>query len=335
MFSSSADGLLGSGMRVLAVAEYRGLSILNDLYKWEQRVGPYDIHCCTERQFVLLLEFCVFLAVGVILWRSRLIFPFKLFGTMLHELSHALAACLCCAQVDGIELHSDQSGTCHWSAPRHRHDCINEAVVPAGYLGSVVWAGGILICCAHSQSAQCCALVILLVTILVLLYAIFGKVNRKDPVLPTLCVGIILLVSAVLYICWYTQWPHRYLMLEQVLLMLAAMSTLDATYSLLDDCILRVLPGSDSVRYADMRVGRTMCIRNPQVVGTVWFLIGIMAILGCVLVLLWNTYDPRDPERVTSIYGLSLYAKKVTSISTAVLAFSIVYRWQFSSKAWY
>jgi len=211
---------------------------------------------------------------------------------------------------------------------------VQNAVVPAGYLGSVVWAGGILICCTHEKQALGCTAVLVLLTVIVLLYALFGKVNRKDNVLKILCVGIIFVLSGLLLLCCKSEWDHRYYLLTQVLLLIAATSTLDATKSLLDDCVFRILPGSDSVLYADMKVGRTVCLQNPQIVGVVWFVIAWTTLLLCLWIALWTTYDPKEREmNVTD--GFSTYSKNTLSISVATLVLSLCYRYYCSDKKWY
>jgi len=306
-------------------------SSLNSLL---HKIDAYGVHCCTERQSLLLVNYGLYVAVGITLWKSRLLTPFKLFGTMLHELSHAFAALLCCARVDGIELHSDQSGTCHWSVPTTRLGCVQNAVVPAGYLGSVLWAGGILICCTHDKQALRCTAVLVLLTFIVLLYSLFGKVNRRDNVLKILCVGIIFALSGLLALCCYSEWSHRYYLLTQVLLLIAATCTLDATKSLLDDCVFRTLPGSDSVLYADMKVGRTVCCQNPQIVGVVWFVIAWATLLLCLWIALWTTYDPKEREIMVSD-GFSSYSKKTLSASVGLLVISLCYRRFCSQEKWY
>ena len=61
-----------------------------------------------DLRFAGLLAACVLGAV--LLWWSPVLLPFRLFVTMIHELSHALAAVLTGGEVQGIVIRLDGSG---------------------------------------------------------------------------------------------------------------------------------------------------------------------------------------------------------------------------------
>lgn len=71
-------------------------------------------------------------------WLNWFVYPFRLFGTFVHELSHGFAAILTGGDFRRFEVHPDLSGVA-WSAGG-----IRVLVASAGYIGSAV-AGGIII----------------------------------------------------------------------------------------------------------------------------------------------------------------------------------------------
>jgi hypothetical protein len=88
-------------------------------------------------RFVGLLAACV---VGaVLLWWSPVLLPFRLFVTMVHELSHALAAVLTGGEVQGIVIRLDGSGV---TLLRGGSLLI---VASAGYVGSSLFGALLLI----------------------------------------------------------------------------------------------------------------------------------------------------------------------------------------------
>lgn len=79
------------------------------------------------------------------LWNTPVLFPFKIFVVLLHELSHGLAAVLTGGRIVSIELSADQGGLCTtqggWTF----------IVLSAGYLGSMLWGGLILLAAARTK----------------------------------------------------------------------------------------------------------------------------------------------------------------------------------------
>eukprot|EP00928_Gymnodinium_smaydae_P083597 TRINITY_DN66835_c0_g1_i1.p1 TRINITY_DN66835_c0_g1~~TRINITY_DN66835_c0_g1_i1.p1 ORF type:complete len:306 (-),score=21.75 TRINITY_DN66835_c0_g1_i1:103-1020(-) len=258
--------------------------------------------CCTERQVIFFLQFSLFFITGLVLWKSRIILPLKLFGTLAHELSHAAAAFMCCAKVTGIEVHADKSGLCRWSSDEERLTRIQHFVLPAGYTGSVIWGGLILMCCANNLSAEICAICLILLSVVALLFNWFGKVEVKDRTLTYVCIGLIVLLTLVLCLCWLTAWTHRYIILESVLLMISAVNTLDATYTLLDQCVFRYIDGSDAVRFAELWCGKSFCLGRSKIVGMYWFFVSIVTIIGCAFLSLLLVYSPQDQWISNSVF---------------------------------
>jgi hypothetical protein len=83
---------------------------------------------------------------------------------ILHEFSHGLAAILTGGQVNRIEINANQGGVCYYSGGFH------FLIISAGYLGSIVWGGIILLIASRTNKdrilAQVVATILLLVTLL-------------------------------------------------------------------------------------------------------------------------------------------------------------------------
>merc|ERR1712183_1156632 len=114
-------------------------------------------------------------------------------------------AWLTCGKVHGIEVHADQGGLTHWSTKQSRMTCAQHFVLPAGYLGSALWGGVILVCCAQPQATRAAAFIIIVALFIALCYSLCGKTeDGRDWVLPTLCVVMMALLAGLLYLCYFT-----------------------------------------------------------------------------------------------------------------------------------
>ena len=91
------------------------------------------------RHWVGLLALAIALIVlWQVPWLSWLVYPFRLFGTFVHELSHGLAALATGGHFQRFSVQPDLSGLA-WSAGG-----VRMIVTSAGYIGSAIF-GGILI----------------------------------------------------------------------------------------------------------------------------------------------------------------------------------------------
>lgn len=95
------------------------------------------------------------LALGIIsmlLWRlpgfEWLLYPFRLFNTFVHELSHGIAAVATGGSFRRFMVHADLTGTA-WSAGG-----IRWIVSSAGYIGSALFGGLLTILSARGVSAR-------------------------------------------------------------------------------------------------------------------------------------------------------------------------------------
>ncbi len=78
-------------------------------------------------------------------WNTWLIFPLKILVVFFHELSHALAALITGGAVDHVEIVAAQGGVCLTLGGNR------FLILSAGYLGSLVWGGIILLLAARTQ----------------------------------------------------------------------------------------------------------------------------------------------------------------------------------------
>jgi len=257
-------------------------------------VGAQDGFCCSEPQLMLLGNYALYLITCILLWRSWLLRPLKLFTVFLHELGHALAVWATCGKVHGIEVNADSGGVTHWSHKANRIQCVSHLVLPAGYLGSAAWGGVILVCCARPATTHMIAAVLIIFLTIALGYSLLGKSERRgDWTLPSLCIGMLIVLVGMLGMSYSTGWPVWDLVLTKTLLLVGTMNTLFATYDIWDDCIRRSSENSDSFRYAELLglPGAT-----GRCVGIAWFFASFwLAALALLLAL--RAAPPGPPVR--------------------------------------
>ena len=98
------------------------------------------------------------------LWGTPVVYPLKIFVVFLHELSHGLAAVLTGGRIVEITLSANQGGVCTTSGGW------TWVILPAGYLGSMLWGGLILVAAARTDRDQLISVligaVVLAVTVL-------------------------------------------------------------------------------------------------------------------------------------------------------------------------
>jgi hypothetical protein len=167
------------------------------------------------------------LAAAVAFWDTAALYPVKAFVVLLHELGHALAAVLTGGQVERIELSSDLGGVC-WSRGGWR-----LIVLPAGYLGSMLFGGLILLSAARSLSdrllAAALGLAVLALTI-VFVRSLFG-----------IAFGFLFGAALVASARWLPGAAN-----DLLLRFLGLASILYAAIDIKEDLISRTVPGSDA-----------------------------------------------------------------------------------------
>jgi len=93
----------------------------------------------------LIIYLGIFILV-LIFWKTPFVYPIKIFVVLLHELGHGLAAMLTGGKMVKIEISHLQGGAC-WSTGGWRW-----VVLPAGYLGSMLFGGIILLSAAKTKA---------------------------------------------------------------------------------------------------------------------------------------------------------------------------------------
>lgn len=91
------------------------------------------------------LSLLAIVAVVWLLWHTWLVFPLKMLVVFFHELSHGLAAILTGGHIAGIELLAQEGGLCRTLGGSR------FLILSAGYLGSLVWGGLIVLAAAKSR----------------------------------------------------------------------------------------------------------------------------------------------------------------------------------------
>ena len=196
------------------------------------------------------------LVVALVFWDY--LYPLKLFTVLLHETGHALAALVTGGSVDHIELDANLGGVC-WSSGGLR-----LLVLPAGYLGSMLFGGLILLAAARTRLDRAISVAI---GLLVFLVAILLVRNLFGLVVTTLT-GIALFAMGT-YLSEQTN--------DIVLKFIGLTSCMYAVFDIKDDLISRTVPGSDAVAMSKI-------IPLPPVVfGLLWAGIAIV----CSVWFLW------------------------------------------------
>jgi hypothetical protein len=142
----------------------------------------------TYDQTLFVVTLSCYIPTALLLWRSWVMKPFRLWTTFLHEFSHACAAWLCCHTVTGIEVHADEGGLTHWKG--RNVECAKHAVLPAGYLGSTLWGCLILLSANDPFFARAMALALCAALFVCLGYAVCGQGSDKDGRFPLIFLSV-------------------------------------------------------------------------------------------------------------------------------------------------
>ena len=168
-------------------------------------------------------------AALLVAWRlpyaDAVAYPFRLFATFVHELSHGLAAVATGGRFDRFLVHADLSGTA-WSAGG-----IRWIVASAGYVGSALAGNVLIVLAARRVSSRGLLVAIGLALALACLFFVRNAFG--------LATGLALAVALVL-----AGWRLGAGWRDAFLLVLAVQLVLDGFNSLLD---LVVLSGDASV----------------------------------------------------------------------------------------
>ncbi|MBT4667304.1 MAG: M50 family metallopeptidase, partial [Opitutae bacterium] len=195
-----------------------------------------------------------------VFWNTIIIYPLKILTVFFHELSHALAAIVTGGKVLEIVLVPEQGGHCLIAGGN------GFLVSSAGYLGSLIWGGIILVSAANSRRDK--QIMIALGAILIVVSFIWIR-----PFISFGFIFCIILGGAMIGVGKYL--PDK--VNDWVLRTVGLTSCLYATLDVKDDTIDRNLQESDAGRLAEIA-------GMPSLFwGYFWM---AMAILGTILFIL-------------------------------------------------
>ncbi|UCF19461.1 MAG: M50 family metallopeptidase [Gemmatimonadota bacterium] len=100
----------------------------------------------TKKRLAFLAGFAVYFVALWLLWNSPVIYPIKIFVVLLHEISHGLVAVATGGGIERIVITADQGGLCQCPGGSR------FLVLSAGYLGSLLW-GGLILLAARGRGA--------------------------------------------------------------------------------------------------------------------------------------------------------------------------------------
>ncbi len=112
---------------------------------------PHDAPAIRE-----LRTFGIALLVSLLLWNlpygAGVVYPFKLFATWLHELSHGLMMNVTGVGLGGVEIYRDSSGIAYTAV---RGSGFQTAIVSAaGYMGTSLWGALMLVATPTPRAAR-------------------------------------------------------------------------------------------------------------------------------------------------------------------------------------
>lgn len=218
--------------------------------------------------------------VLLVLWQipgvGLAVYPFRLFGTFVHEISHGLAALATGGDFHRFTVSPDLSGLA-WSAGGWRW-----VISSAGYIGSAVFGGLLILLAARGVASRVLLMVLgLALALLCLLFVrnLFG-------------IGTGLALAAAMFLAGYRLRPPWS---DMVLLVLALQLVLDGFNSLFT--LLR-LSAASTVQTDAMSMAQATGI--PAVVWTViWAAVSLAMLLLTLRLAYRRRTAPASPGRLT------------------------------------
>lgn len=207
--------------------------------------------------------------VALLLWRTPVVFPLKVFVVLLHEISHGVAAVLTGGAVERIELTSNEGGLCvtrgGW----------RFVILSAGYVGSLGWGALLLLLATRSRSDR----------------LILGGVGGVTGVLTVLYIrtlfgfvyGLVASVAMVL-----AAWKLAPRFSDLALRCIGTVSCLYVVEDIAADLILRSVPGSDA-----HALGQITGIPGP-VWGVVWMALALGVIVATLRIAARSSGEAGD-----------------------------------------
>ena len=187
------------------------------------------------------------------IWNTPVVYPIKLFVVLLHELSHGLAALITGGKIVRIDINANQGGVCYTAGGWQ------FLILSAGYLGSMLWGGLILILASRTRYDKFISAVIgIIVVVIALLYirTPFGLIY-----------GIVFGVALFL-----TGFFAPMEVNDFILKLIGLTSILYVIIDIKDDLITRTVKDSDAFKMAQSYFG------VPVFWGVLWIIIALIAL---------------------------------------------------------
>lgn len=192
-----------------------------------------------------------FVAV-LLLWNTPLVYPVKIFTVFLHELGHGLAAVLTGGRIVSIKLTADQGGLATTAGGWEL------LVIPAGYIGSMLFGGLILLAAARSRADK---LISLLIAMTVAAVTLLFVRNLFGFAFGLAFAGAMAAMG---------RWGGAALN-DFMLRLLGLTSILYAVIDIYSDLIVRTVPSSDASAMSRLLFG------PPAMWGVLWMLLALGA----------------------------------------------------------
>ncbi len=222
------------------------------------------------RLFAALIGMLVLVSL---LWHTWFIYPLRVLVVFFHELSHGLAAVVTGGRIVQIQLVAQEGGVCITQGG------IRFIILSAGYLGSLVWGGAILLIAARTRrDRETCIALGALLLIVALIWV--------RPVLSfgfgfALIIGLLLVAAG---------WKLSEGVCDFVLKLIGLTSILYVPLDIASDTLMRSYLPSDARMLAE-------ATGVPTVIwGSLWILLALIAGLY-FLVLSARTVTPATSPR--------------------------------------
>lgn len=227
--------------------------------------------------FKVLGTLVAMVVVAIVFWDWKFLYPIKVFVVLLHELGHGLAAVLTGGEIAKIELSSNLGGVC-WSRGGSR-----LVILPAGYLGSMLFGGLILVAAARTRFDRFISMGIGGVVILVTA----AYVRTTFGLVFGLLFGVVMILVGKFL-------PEK--VNDTLLKFLGLTSTMYAIIDIKEDLISRTVPGSDAYAMSEI-------LPLPPVFwGVLWILIAVV-VSGFLLYFASRGEeaepDPKKPKEIS------------------------------------
>ena len=206
--------------------------------------------------------------VAGIFWDTIFIYPIKLFVVVLHEFSHGIAAILTGGSIVRIEIDYRIGGLCYTQGGS------TFFVASAGYLGSIVWGGIILMIAVRTRRDK------LLGMVIGGLLALLALVYIRNPFGFFFTVGFGLALGAISFFA-------RDAVVDLLLKFLGMTSCLYVIIDIKEDLIQRSGVGSDADAIAKLLGAPALSVP----IGIFWILLA----LGAFAFFLWFAGKGEQP----------------------------------------